>query len=212
MACSRPRRSIGAARGEASKPWNTPRSNGSIRSTTADCSNQSGISLPPRPKRATMPRPRLNPWPPEPKPNGLRKTRGGSLAQLQHHLLRTRLLTSPHVRLLRSWLILSISPVQSQPVRSVRAASSRWHRQHRQHRHPAQLPPHSPIEANPTCTRLSLKAGEWPMPPQVEELYHSRFLRHRFEAYAARAAGGGCAVRMAAAKSPLDRQGRCQAS
>ncbi|MCJ2048372.1 hypothetical protein, partial [Methylobacterium sp. J-070] len=40
------------------------------------------------------------------------------LAQLQHHLLRARLLTSPHVRLLRSWLILSISPVQSQPVRS----------------------------------------------------------------------------------------------
>ncbi|MEG9502975.1 MAG: transposase, partial [Methylorubrum extorquens] len=27
---------------------------------------------------------------------------------------------SPHVRLLRSWLILSISPVQSQPVRSAR--------------------------------------------------------------------------------------------
>ncbi|MER2198519.1 hypothetical protein, partial [Methylobacterium brachiatum] len=33
-------------------------------------------------------------------------------------LLRTRLLTSPHVRLLWSWLILSISPVQSHPVRS----------------------------------------------------------------------------------------------
>ncbi|SFM11113.1 hypothetical protein, partial [Methylorubrum salsuginis] len=31
---------------------------------------------------------------------------------------RARLLTSPHVRLLQSWLILSISPVQSQPVRS----------------------------------------------------------------------------------------------
>ncbi|MCJ2054065.1 hypothetical protein, partial [Methylobacterium sp. J-070] len=43
------------------------------------------------------------------------------LAQLQHHLLRARLLTSPHVRLLRSWLILSISPVQSQPVRSTRS-------------------------------------------------------------------------------------------
>ncbi|MFY9289224.1 MAG: hypothetical protein WAP03_00775, partial [Methylorubrum rhodinum] len=42
-----------------------------------------------------------------------------NLAQLQHDLLRTRLLTSPHVRLLRSWLILSISPAQSQPVRSV---------------------------------------------------------------------------------------------
>ncbi|MGU3422450.1 hypothetical protein, partial [Methylobacterium sp. D54C] len=40
------------------------------------------------------------------------------LAQLQHNLLRVRLLTSPHVRLLRSWLILSISPVQNQPVRS----------------------------------------------------------------------------------------------
>ncbi|MFD1304200.1 hypothetical protein, partial [Methylobacterium marchantiae] len=32
----------------------------------------------PRPKPATMPKPRLNPWPPEPKPNGLRKTRRGS--------------------------------------------------------------------------------------------------------------------------------------
>ncbi|WP_455965698.1 DUF6065 family protein [Methylorubrum aminovorans] len=41
------------------------------------------------------------------------------LAQHQHHLLRARLLPSPHVRLLRSWLILSISPVQSQPVRSL---------------------------------------------------------------------------------------------
>ncbi|MBE7158050.1 MAG: hypothetical protein INR62_06385, partial [Rhodospirillales bacterium] len=40
------------------------------------------------------------------------------LAQLEHDLLRARLLTSPHVRLLQSWLILSISPVQSQPVRS----------------------------------------------------------------------------------------------
>ena len=39
------------------------------------------------------------------------------LAHLQHHLLRTRLLTSLHVQLLRSWLILSISPVQNQPVR-----------------------------------------------------------------------------------------------
>ncbi|MCJ2054046.1 transposase, partial [Methylobacterium sp. J-070] len=45
------------------------------------------------------------------------------LAQLQHHLLRARLLTSPHVRLLRSWLILSISPVQSQPVRSPKLAA-----------------------------------------------------------------------------------------
>jgi hypothetical protein len=40
------------------------------------------------------------------------------LAQHQHDLFRARLLTSPHVQLLRSWLILSISPVQSQPVRS----------------------------------------------------------------------------------------------
>ncbi|MCB4805620.1 hypothetical protein QO001_005665 [Methylobacterium brachiatum] len=40
------------------------------------------------------------------------------MAQLEHDLLRTRLLTSPHVQLLRSWLILSISPVQSPPVRS----------------------------------------------------------------------------------------------
>lgn len=40
------------------------------------------------------------------------------MAPLQHHLLRTRLLTSPHVQLPRSQLILSISPVQSQPVRS----------------------------------------------------------------------------------------------
>ncbi|OAH31511.1 hypothetical protein AX289_26140 [Methylorubrum populi] len=31
---------------------------------------------------------------------------------------RIELQTSPHVRLLQSWLILSISPVQSQPVRS----------------------------------------------------------------------------------------------
>ncbi|MEG7613880.1 hypothetical protein U2053_14650, partial [Listeria monocytogenes] len=45
-----------------------------------------------------------------------------NLAQLQHDLLRTRLLTSPHVRLLWSWLILSISPVQSQPVRSQEVA------------------------------------------------------------------------------------------
>ncbi|MFD1282211.1 hypothetical protein, partial [Methylobacterium goesingense] len=32
--------------------------------------------------------------------------------------LRVRLLASPHIQLLWSWLILSISPVQSQPVRS----------------------------------------------------------------------------------------------
>jgi hypothetical protein len=40
------------------------------------------------------------------------------LAQRQHHLLCARLLTSPHVRLSWSRLILSISLVQSQPVRS----------------------------------------------------------------------------------------------
>ncbi|MCJ2104146.1 hypothetical protein MKK70_01865, partial [Methylobacterium sp. E-041] len=40
-----------------------------------------------------------------------------NLTQLEHDLLRVRLLASPHVQLLWSWLILSISPVQSQPVR-----------------------------------------------------------------------------------------------
>ena len=40
------------------------------------------------------------------------------LAQLEHDLLRARLLPPLHIRLLRSRLILSISPVQSQPVRS----------------------------------------------------------------------------------------------
>ncbi|WP_284245994.1 hypothetical protein, partial [Methylobacterium haplocladii] len=53
------------------------------------------------------------------------------LAQLQHHLLRARLLTSLHIQLLRSWLILSISPVQSQPVTSANetftvATGTRW--------------------------------------------------------------------------------------
>jgi hypothetical protein len=41
-----------------------------------------------------------------------------TLAQLQHHLLCAWLLASPHVRLLWSWLILSISPVRRQLVRS----------------------------------------------------------------------------------------------
>ncbi|MCJ2117137.1 hypothetical protein MKK65_11280 [Methylobacterium sp. J-001] len=41
------------------------------------------------------------------------------LPPLQHHLLSARLLTSPYVRLLRSWLLISLSPVQSQPVRSL---------------------------------------------------------------------------------------------
>ncbi|MBA9064436.1 hypothetical protein GGQ91_003837, partial [Methylobacterium fujisawaense] len=40
---------------------------------------------------------------------------------------RVRLLTSPHVRLLRSSLILSISSVQSQPVRSKDATVKRYH-------------------------------------------------------------------------------------
>ena len=40
-------------------------------------------------------------------------------AQCQHHLLRTRLLSSLHPQLLWSRLILSICPVQSQPVRSL---------------------------------------------------------------------------------------------
>jgi hypothetical protein len=40
------------------------------------------------------------------------------LAQHQHDLLRTWLLSSLHPQLLWSKLILSISPVQSQPVRS----------------------------------------------------------------------------------------------
>ncbi|MCJ2110300.1 hypothetical protein MKK64_03620, partial [Methylobacterium sp. E-025] len=44
-----------------------------------------------------------------------------NLTQLEHDLLRVRLLASPHVQLLWSWLILSISPVQSQPVRPVAA-------------------------------------------------------------------------------------------
>lgn len=39
-------------------------------------------------------------------------------AELQNHLLRSCLLSSPHVRLVRSWLILSISLVQSHPARS----------------------------------------------------------------------------------------------
>ena len=52
---TRPRSSIGEARGAHSKPWNTPRSNGWTGSTTAGCSNPSAISRPPRPKSATTP-------------------------------------------------------------------------------------------------------------------------------------------------------------
>jgi hypothetical protein len=46
-----------------------------------------------------------------------------NLAQHQHDLFRARLLSSLHPQRLRSWLILSISPVQSQPVRSLNLAT-----------------------------------------------------------------------------------------
>jgi hypothetical protein len=48
--------SIGADRGGASRRWSLLPSNGLTDSTPAGCSNPSAISLPPRLKRATMPR------------------------------------------------------------------------------------------------------------------------------------------------------------
>ena len=44
----------------ASRPSSSPRSNGSTGSTTAGCSSRSATSRPPKPRRATMPRPRTS--------------------------------------------------------------------------------------------------------------------------------------------------------
>lgn len=62
LACSRPRSSIGVARGGRSKPSSSPPSHGWIGSITVGYSNRSATCLPLKPKRATMPKPRCKPW------------------------------------------------------------------------------------------------------------------------------------------------------
>ena len=54
-ASTRPRSSIGAARGAASRPSSSPPSNGSTGSTIAVCSSRSATSRRPRPRSATTP-------------------------------------------------------------------------------------------------------------------------------------------------------------
>ena len=54
-ASTRPRSSIGVVHGDRLKLSNTPRSNGSTGSITADCSNPSAISRPQKQRSATMP-------------------------------------------------------------------------------------------------------------------------------------------------------------
>ena len=65
-ACSRPELIHRRDPSGPSKPSRSPPANGSTGSTPAACSNRSGLSLPPRPKRGTQPGPRCKPWPPDP--------------------------------------------------------------------------------------------------------------------------------------------------
>jgi hypothetical protein len=62
-ACSRRKSSIDAAPGEASKPSNTPPSNGSTGSTTAACWNPSETSRQPKPKQTSTPLWKDQTWP-----------------------------------------------------------------------------------------------------------------------------------------------------
>jgi len=60
---SKPRSSIVAAHGAASKPSNTQHSNGSTGSTTAACSSPPGTSRPQKPKQTTTQLWKMKPWP-----------------------------------------------------------------------------------------------------------------------------------------------------
>jgi hypothetical protein len=60
-ACSKPNRSIAAARGAAQRPWNLRPSSGSIGSRIDACSSRLKTSRPPRPKRDTMRKPMSTP-------------------------------------------------------------------------------------------------------------------------------------------------------
>jgi len=60
---TRPRSSIGEDHGETSKPWSSPRSNGSTGSTTAAFWNPSGIFRQPRQNNDTTPCWTRQPWP-----------------------------------------------------------------------------------------------------------------------------------------------------
>src|SRR5512133_3495667 len=62
-ACSRPRSSIGAAPGEAWRPWSSPPSNGSTGSTTVVSSSRSATSRLPRRKPPTTLSLRQSRWP-----------------------------------------------------------------------------------------------------------------------------------------------------
>jgi putative transposase len=62
-ASSRPRSSTAAARGAASRPSNTPPSNGSTGSTTAACWSPSETSRRQRPRPTSTPLWKLKPWP-----------------------------------------------------------------------------------------------------------------------------------------------------
>ena len=61
-ASTRPRRSTGAARGDRSRPSNTPPSNGWTGSIINACSAPSATSRPQRPKQITMPPARTSIW------------------------------------------------------------------------------------------------------------------------------------------------------
>ena len=60
---SKPRSSIVAVHGAASRRWNTQRWNGSTGSTIAACSSRSGPFRPPRQKQTSMLLWKLKPWP-----------------------------------------------------------------------------------------------------------------------------------------------------